>query len=203
LAAGTVLIIEDDFIQREGLVATLRQRGCTVLTSIDGYDALQKLSSGSLPDLILLDMLIPSSEGDGWWFLRQRRSNHALACVPVIITTAIPVADMKWATSLGAVGLIHKPFEEETLLAEIRRCLAGSGQEDHSCSRTTPARMQPMENQVVIHEDSFGSLGIYYHWQILDENGNEFTRSGYHTDRIACLNEAIENLDDFRNDGFI
>jgi CheY-like chemotaxis protein len=129
LAAGTVLIVEDDFIQREGLAATLRLRGCTVLTSTGGNDALKKLSSGPLPDFILLDMLIPNSEDDGWWFLLQRRRNHALACVPVIITTAIPVADMKWATSLGAVGLIHKPFEEETLLAEIRRCLGTNAQE--------------------------------------------------------------------------
>ena len=60
-----------------------------------------------------------------------------------------------------------------------------------------------MENQVVIHEESFGSLGIYYQWQILDDNGNELTRSAYHTDRIACLNEAIENLDHFRSDGLI
>ena len=135
LAAGTVLIIEDDFIQREGLAATLRQRGCTVLMSTDGYDALQKLSSGSLPDLILLDMLIPSSEGDGWWFLRQRRSNHALACVPVIITTAIPAVDMKWAVSLGATGVIRKPFAVESLLAEIRRCLGNTTQEGNFCSR--------------------------------------------------------------------
>ena len=60
-----------------------------------------------------------------------------------------------------------------------------------------------MENQVVVHEESFGSLGIYYHWQILDQNGNELFRSAYHNDRIACLNEAIEKLDHFRNHGLV
>lgn len=135
MAAGTVLIVEDDFIQREGLAAILRQQGFATLTAIDGKDALNQLSSDPLPDLILLDMLIPSSESDGWWFLLQRRRNQSLVSVPVIITTAIPVADLKWANALGAAGLIHKPFGEEALLAEIRRCLEKTAQADVFCSR--------------------------------------------------------------------
>lgn len=128
MAGKTIVVIEDDSIQREGLAATLRQQGFTVLTAVDGHDALNKLSSGSNPDLILLDMLTSSGDSDGWWFLQQRQCNHALASVPVIITTAIPVADMKWAASLGAAGVIRKPFEVEPLLAEIRRCLGGPAQ---------------------------------------------------------------------------
>ena len=70
--AGAVLIVEDDFIQREGLAAVLRQQGFTVLTSRDGNDALNKLSNRPIPDLILMDMLMPSRFGDGSWFLQQR-----------------------------------------------------------------------------------------------------------------------------------
>lgn len=65
-----------------------------------------------------LDMLVLSGGSDGWWFLQQRRIG-ALASVPVIITTAIPVAGRKWAASLGAAGLLRKPFDMETLLSEI------------------------------------------------------------------------------------
>jgi hypothetical protein len=42
---------------------------------------------------------------------------------------------MRWATSLGASGLILKPFEEEALWAEIRRCLGNTVPEDNFCSR--------------------------------------------------------------------
>ena len=130
--AGAVLIVEDDFIQREGLAAVLRQQGFTVLTSIDGNDALNKLSNRPIPDLILMDMLMPSRFGDGRWFLQQRRRSRVLASVPVIITTAIPAVDLKWAASLGAAGLIRKPFAVESLLAEIRRCLGNTTQEGNS-----------------------------------------------------------------------
>ena len=124
MPGSTVLVIEDNSIQREGLAAVLRQQGFTVLTAENGSDALNRLSSG-IPDLILLDMLMPG--WDGWWFLEQRKRLPALASVPVIITTALSVAGGDWASSLGAARLLRKPFEVEPLLAEIRRCLGGTG----------------------------------------------------------------------------
>jgi len=124
MPGSTVLVIEDDSIQREGLAAVLRQQGFTVLTAENGRDALNCLSSG-IPDIILLDMQMPG--WDGWWFLEQRKSLPALASVPVIITTAIPVASREWASSLSATGLLRKPFEVEPLLDEISRCLEGTG----------------------------------------------------------------------------
>jgi len=126
MAASTILVIEDDITQREGLAAVLRQQGFTVLTAVDGNDALYRLSSGPLPDLILLDMLTPRGDGDGWWFLKQRKRIRTLASIPVLITTAIPVASREWAASLGSAGLLRKPFEVELLLAEIRH-LEGTG----------------------------------------------------------------------------
>jgi CheY-like chemotaxis protein len=127
MAASTILVIEDNLIQREGLATALRQQGFKVLTAEDGNDALNRLSNGLVPDLVLLDMLIPRGNGDGWWFLQQRKRIRVLASVPVIITTAIPVAGREWAASLDASGLVRKPFEVEPLLAEISRCLGGTG----------------------------------------------------------------------------
>jgi CheY-like chemotaxis protein len=126
MAASTVLVIEDNFIQREGLATALRQQGFTVLTAEDGNDALNRLSNGPIPDLVLLDMLTPRGDGDGWWFLQQRKRIRTLASIPVLITTAIPVASREWAASLGSAGLLRKPFEVELLLAEIRH-LEGTG----------------------------------------------------------------------------
>ena len=124
MPGSTVLVIEDNSIQREGLAAVLRQQGFTVLTAENGSDALNGLSSG-IPNIILLDMLMPN--GDGRWFLEQRKSLPALYSVPVIITTALAVAGGDWASSLGAAGLLRKPFEVEPLLAEISRCLGRTG----------------------------------------------------------------------------
>jgi CheY-like chemotaxis protein len=128
MAGSTILVIEDNSIQREGLVIVLRQHGFTVLTVAGANEALSKLSSGPMPDLILLDMLVPAPGGDGWWFLQQRQRIPALAAAPVIVTTALAVASLEWADSLGAAGLIRKPFDVDPLMAEIRRCLNDKGQ---------------------------------------------------------------------------
>lgn len=119
----TILIIEDDTIQREMLATQLRQRGFRVETAPEGNQALNQLSSGLVPDLILLDMLLPSGERDGWWFLDERQRIPALAAIPVLIMTSLSVACPAWAVSLGAVGLLRKPFEADALLVEIRHGL--------------------------------------------------------------------------------
>lgn len=122
MTGGTILIVEDNTIQREGLTVVLRQQGFSVLSVGDGREALQLLDREK-PDVVLLDMLISPCEGDGWWFLEQRRRRPNLIEVPVLITTALAVASKEWATSLGAAGLIRKPFEVEPLLAAIQQCI--------------------------------------------------------------------------------
>jgi CheY-like chemotaxis protein len=122
MATGTILIVEDNTIQREGLAMALRQRGFSVLPAADGQEAIDLLERSN-PDLVLLDMLIPKDDADGWWFLKQRRKIPRLASIPVLITTAMTVASKEWANSLGAVELVRKPFDPEPLMATIERCL--------------------------------------------------------------------------------
>ncbi len=128
MPGSTVLVIEDNDIQGEGLVVVLRQQGFTVLTAAGANEALSQLSRDPIPDLILLDMLIPAPGGDGWWFLQQRQRVPALASVPVILTTALAVASLEWAASLGAAGIVRKPFDANPLMAEINRCLEDKSQ---------------------------------------------------------------------------
>lgn len=123
MASGTILIVEDNPIQREGLALALRQRGFSVLPAADGQEAIGLLERSTKPDLVLLDMLIPNDEGDGWWFLKKRRQIPLLASIPVVITTAMSVASKEWAHSLGANGLIRKPIALEPLVATIEHCL--------------------------------------------------------------------------------
>ena len=118
----TILVAEDNAVEREGLAVVLRQRGYTVLTARDGAEALTLLlRTGPAPGLILLDMLMPGC--DGWQFLDRRQPSPALAAVPVVVTTGLATANAAWAASLGAVGFLRKPFGVEALLAEVRRWL--------------------------------------------------------------------------------
>jgi CheY-like chemotaxis protein len=117
--AGTLLVVEDNEVVREGLAVILRRGGYTVALAADGQEALAYLRRGTRPDLILLDMLTPVV--DGWRFMEQRKREPALAAIPVVITTGLGVASAEWATSLGAVGYLRKPVETEELLREVSR----------------------------------------------------------------------------------
>jgi CheY-like chemotaxis protein len=121
----TILLVEDNEIQREGAALVLRREGYTVHAAADGREALALVNGGVAPDLLLLDMTMPPP--DGWRILALRKKNPALASVPVVILTGLGVAHEEWAASLGACALIRKPVETAELLAEVRRCL-GEGQ---------------------------------------------------------------------------
>jgi putative two-component system response regulator len=122
MANDTILILEDNEIQREGLAIILRNAGYSVLTAKNNHEALSVVQSGPKPNLILVDMLACDA-GDGWDFLQQRQHDPELLKVPVIITTGIDNATEAWAASLGACGLLHKPLEVKDVLNLVSKCL--------------------------------------------------------------------------------
>src|SRR5262245_57028321 len=115
-----VMVVEDNASAREGIADTLRGEGFAVSTAADGQEALLRLGAGPLPDLILLDMLLPVL--DGWHFLKAIQAQQQLAGVPVVVTTGT-ILTREWAADHGCAGLLRKPLDPELLLVEIRRCL--------------------------------------------------------------------------------
>jgi CheY-like chemotaxis protein len=122
MSAKTILVVDDDPIQREGLAVVLRTEGYTVVVGADGEEAIEHLKQGAPIDLVLLDMMIPPPACDGWHFLEKRKSDAALATVPVLIITGLAIANAEWAASLGAAGYVKKAVDVKSLLTEIRRC---------------------------------------------------------------------------------
>jgi CheY-like chemotaxis protein len=119
----TVLVVEDNAIEREGLIAILTQEGYRVAAAVDSEGALAFLRDNAPPALVLMDMLVPGGK-DGWHFFAERAKDQALHAVPVLITTGVRIAGDDWARSLGAHGCLRKPLDVTTLLAEVRRLVA-------------------------------------------------------------------------------
>jgi len=115
----SILIAEDNRIQREGLALVLRQEGYEVTTAVGGQEVLDQLRAAPPFDLLLLDMMLPGR--DGWSVLEEKNADPAISGVPVVIMTGLGIASAEWARSLGAVGLLRKPVDLEPLLKEIRR----------------------------------------------------------------------------------
>jgi CheY-like chemotaxis protein len=136
----TVLVVEGDTIFREGLAVILQQEGYRVLLAGDGREALDRLHEGTLPNLILLDMMLPFE--DGWRLLDHRRRQPGLASVPVVLLTSRGVTAAEWAAALGATAFVHKPVEVAALLDAVRGNIA-AGQSQLRPSRPGTRRRQP------------------------------------------------------------
>jgi CheY-like chemotaxis protein len=121
----TILVVEDNEIERAGLTAILGEEGYAVVTAQTADEGLDRLRSGGI-DLVLLDMML--SDRDGWYFLSRRQREPRSAAVPVIITTGLEVASSEWAASLGAAACFRKPFSVPVFLQEVRRLCAAAGQ---------------------------------------------------------------------------
>jgi CheY-like chemotaxis protein len=89
---------------------------------VDGLAALTALQRQGRPSLILLDMMMPRLDGEG--FMRALRSDPRFADVPVVILTAHPGAQGK-AAALGAAGCLLKPVELAELLATVEQAQRG------------------------------------------------------------------------------
>lgn len=113
-----ILVIDDDGDIRAIIGMVLAAEGHEVETAIDGAAGLDCLRESPRPSLILLDMMMPRLDGEG--FLRAMRSDPITADIPVVILTGHPGA-RKAAAELGAVGYLVKPVELLDLLSAVHQ----------------------------------------------------------------------------------
>jgi CheY-like chemotaxis protein len=111
-----ILVIDDDSDIRDILGVVLEAEGHEVATAGDGVAGLDQLRAGARPSLIILDMMMPLLDGEG--FLKGMRSDPNTADIPFIILTGHPAARRK-AAELGAAGCLVKPVELLDLLRTI------------------------------------------------------------------------------------
>ncbi|MEM9752463.1 MAG: response regulator transcription factor [Planctomycetota bacterium] len=117
----SVLLVEDERDLLELLRYNLDREGYTVNTAETGEDALKKLRD-DVPDLILLDLMLPAM--DGLEVCRTLRSREATENVPVIMLTAKgEESDIVRGLEMGADDYVTKPFSPRVLLARISAVL--------------------------------------------------------------------------------
>lgn len=121
MSAARVLIADDDPFLRELLTYKLSAAGYCVSSARDGGEALEQCHY-PLPDLIVLDAMMPVT--DGFEVLRRLKADPLTASVPVIMLTALRrEEDVVGALKLGAADYLVKPFIPDELVARIGRLL--------------------------------------------------------------------------------
>lgn len=119
--SATILVVEDEPGIQEVLKFNLGQHGHDVLVAADAEAALNLLR-GPLPDLILLDWMLPGMSGIE--LARRLRADQRLKNVPIIMLTArTEERDKVLGLDTGADDYITKPFSPRELMARIKAVL--------------------------------------------------------------------------------
>ena len=117
----TILVVDDERPTLTPLSEYLASKGFQVLTARDGQAGLETARS-ALPDLIVLDVMLPRL--DGYAVARALKGDTATAAIPIIIfSTRSSPADRAAFTAAGANLHVLKPFDPEHLLAKILELL--------------------------------------------------------------------------------
>ncbi len=117
-ADATLLLVDDDAMNRDVLARRLARSGYKVLTADGGVAALRMIREGRI-DAVLLDVMMPGLSG--LETLRQLRQVRSVADLPVIMVTAKDESDdVVEALDLGANDYVTKPIDFAVALARIR-----------------------------------------------------------------------------------
>lgn len=117
-----ILLVDDDPKYRATVADGLAHSGCSCTTAADGDEAWRRLSSTeeALPDLVLLDVMMPGSSG---WALLERMREAAMDVPVIFVTARDAVEERVHGLGLGADDYVIKPFALSELLARIEAVL--------------------------------------------------------------------------------
>jgi CheY-like chemotaxis protein len=131
---STVLIAEDNAVNRELLRELLEMRGYTVVEACDGEEALSMIEQAQ-PDLLLLDIGMPVL--DGFAVVGKIRENPGVAQLPVVAVTAYAMqGDREKILSAKFDGYLSKPVNSQALAEELDRLLNRRTNQDISQSQS-------------------------------------------------------------------
>jgi CheY-like chemotaxis protein len=118
MSERTIVIVEDDDDIRTDLTELLGEEGYVVRSYRNGKEALEGLSTGSLPRLILLDLMMPVM--NGYRFREEQVADERLRAIPVVMMSADGQAQRN-LTGEPPAAFLKKPFNLEALLAIVSR----------------------------------------------------------------------------------
>lgn len=122
VSTATLLLVDDNELDRDMLSRRLRRRGFNVMESVDGAEAVV-LARRERPDLVVLDTSLPVL--DGLSATRQLKADSETRAIPVLILSAHALQhDRDQAMAAGCDDFDTKPVELPRLLAKIEALLA-------------------------------------------------------------------------------
>ena len=114
-----ILVVDDSPTERFAMTEALTSKGYQVVTAENGEEAITK-SKSELPDLILMDVVMPGM--NGYQATRTISRDPVTGSIPIIIcTTKSQETDKIWGMRQGALDYMIKPIDHADLLVRISR----------------------------------------------------------------------------------
>ena len=121
------MVVDDDADVRQGLSAILGSAGHKVSTCASGLEALKSLGiqpnddSVDLPDLMVLDIMMPKS--DGYVVGTAIRGNTRTRGIPILVVSALPQMSRLFTATLPVDGFLTKPFDPKRLIDVVAKLI--------------------------------------------------------------------------------
>jgi twitching motility two-component system response regulator PilH len=116
-----VLVVDDSPTDLKIISSLLQGKGYEVITAVDGEDALEK-AAVSRPPLVVCDVILPKK--NGFQVCRQLKTTPDTQNIKVILVTSKSQdSDRFWGLKQGADEYITKPYNDDEMLAAVRRQL--------------------------------------------------------------------------------
>lgn len=126
---ATILVVDDEANNRDVIIAQLGNEGYAIVTAASGEDALALIDQ-RLPDLVLLDAMMPGISG--FDVTEILKSEERTANIPIIMLTALGDGDSRLAAlTHGAEEFLTKPVARTELVMRIRNLLKLKRYQDH------------------------------------------------------------------------
>lgn len=193
LSPSRILIV-DDYPVSLKLLSQLFKDEYQVLTATDGPQALAMCSKEPLPDLVLMDILMPGM--DGFEVVRRLREKHATAQLPVIFVTGLTDDEARLkGMELGAVDFVSKTSDPKALRARVRNFIQFVDmrrklQADYDAMLDTARMREDAENMT--RHDLKGSLaGIVGMVQTLAEDD---TMAPKHVAQLRLVEQTAQQV---------
>ncbi|HEX5805306.1 MAG TPA: two-component system response regulator [Macromonas sp.] len=190
----TILIVDDDAFNIGVLMESLKS-SYRLVAARNGEQALARVTQGSLPDLILLDVMMPHM--DGHEVCRRLKANPATRDIPVIFVTAMNEdQDEARGFEAGAVDYITKPLSPQVVRARVRTQLALArahrelADQNLHLERLVRARTKDLEATQNVTILAMATLAETRD----NETGNHIRRTQHY---IKALAEALRQHPDF------
>lgn len=113
-----VMVIDDSKTIRRSAETLLKKAGCDVITAVDGFEALAKITEHR-PDIIFVDIMMPRL--DGYQTCALIKNNTAFKATPVImLSSKDSIFDRAKGRIVGSEQYLTKPFSREDLIGAIK-----------------------------------------------------------------------------------